>query len=156
MLSAYQYDIQFRPTGEHCNADSFSHLPVVVPEPVLHVAPSSVFNLMQVAHVPVNAGALHKATRMDSLISRVVKYTLTGWPSTVEPELKPYWTKRMELTVEAGCLLWGMRVYSCSSNLSEESIGRASCQSPEDEVPGTYTCVVAWNRCRYRETRSGV
>ena len=48
---------------------------------------------------------------------------------------------------------------SGSSNLPEESIGRAACQSPgncEDEVPGTYTCVVAWNRCRYRETRLGV
>ena len=101
-LSAYQYDIQFRPTGEHCNADGFSRLPVIVSEPFQDVAPSSVFNLMQIAHLPVDADTLQKATRTDPLISHVVMYTLTGWPSTVEPELKPYWTKRMELSVEPG------------------------------------------------------
>ena len=78
---------------------------MVVPETAQDVAPSSVFNLMQIAHLPVDADTLQKATRTDPLISHVVKYTLTGWPSTVEPELKPYWTKRMELTVEAGCLV---------------------------------------------------
>ena len=28
MLSAYSYDVIFRPTGEHSNADMLSHLPV--------------------------------------------------------------------------------------------------------------------------------
>ena len=119
-LSAYR---QFRPTGEHCNADGFSRLPVVVPEPFQDVAPSSVFNLMQIAHLPVGAVTLQKATRTDPLISHVVKYTLTGWPSTVEPELKPYWTKRMELSVEAGCLLWGIRIVvpqTCQRRVLEE------------------------------------
>ena len=26
-LLGYQYDLEFRPTGKHCNADGFSHLP---------------------------------------------------------------------------------------------------------------------------------
>ena len=46
----------------------------------------------------------------DPVLSKVRQYTLSRWPDVVVPELKPYATQRYELTVEAGCLLWGMRV----------------------------------------------
>ena len=44
------------------------------------------------------------------MLSKVRLYTQRGWPNDVNPELKPYATRHYELTVEAGCLLWGMRV----------------------------------------------
>jgi len=123
MLYAYEYDIQFRPTDEHCNADGFSRLPMPVPEPVQDVAPSTVFNLTQIACLPVDADDLRKATREDTLLSRVLTYTQNGWPSTVDAELKPYSTKRTELTVKAGCLLWEIRVVVakvCQQKVLEE------------------------------------
>ena len=47
---------------------------------------------------------------MDVLL-KVCLYTQGSWPNNdVDLELKLYATWRYELTVEAGCLLWGMRV----------------------------------------------
>ena len=38
-------------------------------------------------------------------------YTLSGWPNTcTEEAIQPYWSRRHELTIEDGCLLWGRRV----------------------------------------------
>ena len=53
---------------------------------------------------------LRCATQADPVLLKVHLYTQRGWPNDVNPELKPYATHHYELTVEAGCLLWGMRV----------------------------------------------
>ena len=39
-----------------------------------------------------------------------LSYTMTGWPKQVDPELHGYHARQNEITVEDGCLLWGMRV----------------------------------------------
>ena len=53
---------------------------------------------------------LIRATRDDRLLSRVLTYVQRGWPVKVDSELKTFASKKTELSVEAGCLLWGMRV----------------------------------------------
>ena len=35
---------------------------------------------------------------------------MEGWPLSVPAELQPYVRRQNELTIEAGCLLWGIRV----------------------------------------------
>ena len=35
---------------------------------------------------------------------------LGGWPQHVSPELKPFYQRKDELIIEAGCLMWGIRV----------------------------------------------
>ena len=37
-------------------------------------------------------------------------YNKSGWSDEVSPELKPYWSQRMEITIEGECLMWGIRV----------------------------------------------
>ena len=45
------------------------------------------------------------------MLSQVLQFVLQGWPSEVEEEaLKPYFIRREELSVQAGCLLWEARV----------------------------------------------
>ena len=45
------------------------------------------------------------------MLSQVLQFVLQGWPLEVEEEaLKPYFIRREELSVHAGCLLWGARV----------------------------------------------
>ena len=47
----------------------------------------------------------------DPVLSQVLQFVLQGWPSEVEEEaLKPYFIRREELSVNAGCLLRGARV----------------------------------------------
>ncbi len=44
-------------------------------------------------------------------MSKVKYFTLNGWPKHVtEDELKPYWVRRTELSVESDCVMWGFRV----------------------------------------------
>ena len=45
------------------------------------------------------------------MLSCVLQFVLHGWPdSTDTDELKPYWSRRLELSAQGGCLTWGNRV----------------------------------------------
>ena len=50
------------------------------------------------------------ATKRDPILSKVMRYTLKGWPHNVPDSLKSYRHKLTELSVEEGCLLWVGRV----------------------------------------------
>ena len=110
LLSAYTYDIQFKPTTLHCNADGMSRLPLQqtsteeTPEVTL-------FNIGQIAMLPVTAQQLQKATMADTTLCKVFRYIKLGWPSQLPEDIpKLYWTHRNELTVEGECIMFGIRV----------------------------------------------
>ena len=68
-------------------------------------------NQVHLESLPVSVKHVHRATCVDPILSRVLEYTLTGWPTEqVDESIEPYFNKRHELTVEENCLLWGMRV----------------------------------------------
>ena len=111
LLSAYEYDLEFRPTAQHANADGLSRLPLsIIADAGTATSDSDVFNVGQIEALPVTAMQLRKVTRQDPILSKVVTFTRNGWPSIVPENLKPYWTRRNELTVEGDCLMWGIRV----------------------------------------------
>ncbi|XP_068726559.1 uncharacterized protein [Montipora capricornis] len=60
----------------------------------------------------VTSEMIKKKTAVDPLLSRVYRYTLSGWPIMVDPERVPFKNKKDELTLEQGCLLsiWGTLV----------------------------------------------
>lgn len=50
-------------------------------------------------------------TKNDAVLSRVVEFTKSGWPSSYpDSNLFPFFRKCNELTIEDGCLHWGIRV----------------------------------------------
>ena len=108
-LAAYDYDVIYWSTLKHTNADGFSRLPLKdCPKDCPDEA--SALNIGQIEMLPISFQKLQTTTRVDSILSKVVKYTQRGWPDNVPSTLKPFHDKREELSVEAGCLLWGMRV----------------------------------------------
>ena len=109
-LSTYNYEIQFRPTEEHANADGLSRLPLHLPPGAEVSADAACYNLGQIQALPVTAAKLSAYSRHDPQVSRVMHYTCHGWPDSVPVELKPFFSRRDELTVESDCLLWGVRV----------------------------------------------
>ena len=109
-LSAYSYDIKFKPTAQHCNADGLSRLPLHSVCSETSLSEPSVFNIHQLDSLPVTAVQLAAATRTDPVLSQVYSYTLKGWPAKVGDEFKPFSTRKGELSVQNGCLLWGTRV----------------------------------------------
>ena len=110
ILSAYQYDIYFRATHAHANADGLSRLPVKDSSTEGMSSEPRLFNISQIESLPVTHKKLREATRRDVLLSKVVRYTKHGWPTEVQNPLRPFWNRRDELTVEDDCLLWGSRV----------------------------------------------
>ena len=109
-MSAYSYDIQFKSTSAHANADGLSRLPIsdtTTPDQSVEV---SLFNIAQINFLPVTAQQIDNITKTDPCLSKVLQYTRQGWSSTVCEQLKPYKQRANEITIEGNCLLWGIRV----------------------------------------------
>ena len=66
--------------------------------------------MAQLESLPVAAEQLKAATGRDQILGKVLLLTQKGWPTKVNDDLKPYWIRRDEITIESGCLLWGVRV----------------------------------------------
>lgn len=111
LLAAYQYDIEYRSTEKQRDADCLSRLPIRSEGSREGVDEVKLINTLQIESLPMNVDQVRKATRKDPILSRVLQFVMTGWPDKQnEPKTTHYFTKRHEITVEDGCLLWGIRV----------------------------------------------
>ena len=116
LLSAHNYKLEYRPTQAHGNADGLSRLPVAQVSAGQHSqssSESSIYNVCQVEYLPVTVMQLQRTMQHDPVLSKVLHYTKYGWPAHLTPsnkDLKPFWDRRLELTTEGQCLLWGTRV----------------------------------------------
>ena len=107
ILSAYTYDIEFKRSGDHGNADALSRLP----RKVDHTTHEEVKYFSYLDELPVTAKDISRATLKDPVLARVHEFVANGWPNYVQDEdVRPFFTRRDELTVEQGCILWGLRV----------------------------------------------
>ena len=108
ILQAYNYQVEYGSSAEHANADALSRLPCDI-SPMKEEAEMFFFSGLD--ELPVDSKDISRHTRRDPVLARVLEYTLVGWPNHVtEEKLKPYFTRRNELTADQGCVLWGMRV----------------------------------------------
>ncbi|KAL7839170.1 hypothetical protein SRHO_G00258280 [Serrasalmus rhombeus] len=112
LLSAHNYTIEYRKGVLHANADGLSRLP-------LPHAPSEkqgaveVFYTSQLDTLPVSNAEIKRHTMSDSTLSRVMEMVTTGrFPTGKDAgdELSHYLQRRHKLTVQHGCLMWGLRV----------------------------------------------
>ena len=110
LLSAYRYNIEFKPTLAHANADGLSRLPLKQKDATGNSPDPAVFNVWQLNVLPVTVRQLAAATCTDPVLARVLRYTRAGWPPEAVEELKPFSNHWKELSVEEGCILWGIRV----------------------------------------------
>ena len=61
--------------------------------------------------LPVTARDIAAATRKDPVLARLYDFTLHGWLQAFNaPVLEPYFSRKQELCVDRGCVLWGLRV----------------------------------------------
>ncbi|XP_061909872.1 uncharacterized protein K02A2.6-like [Entelurus aequoreus] len=108
LLSAHAYDIKYRKSDSHCNADGLSRLPLPVTKPDSKT--EDIFYFREVEKAPVSAVQIKKVTRNDPELSEVMDIVVKGRPAGDTVRLKPYMGRRLELSVQSGCLLWGRRV----------------------------------------------
>jgi transposase InsO family protein len=109
-LAAYTYDIEFRRTTDHSNADGLSRLPLPTCNPDNSSLQSSVLNIHQIETLPVTATKIARATRQDRILNKVYQFITKGWPLSLDHSFKPYIHRKNELSVEDGCIVWGTRV----------------------------------------------
>ncbi|XP_018406502.1 PREDICTED: uncharacterized protein K02A2.6-like [Cyphomyrmex costatus] len=58
----------------------------------------------------LDSKAVRKGTSKDALLSKVRNFVMQGWPDKVEKCFEPFKSRRLELSVEDGCIMWGYRV----------------------------------------------
>ena len=111
MLGAYRYSIQHRAGSKLGNADALSRLPLSEVEAQVPI-PGDVHLLFdQLSSSIVTSSQIRSWSDKDPTLSRVRQFILSGWNvSSPEPELQPYFSRRDELSVIDGCILWGARV----------------------------------------------
>ena len=67
--------------------------------------------MSQLDSLPVCANDVKRETRRDHTLSKVLDFTMNGWTYKPQDEiLKPFYMRKHELSVQNGCLMWGMRV----------------------------------------------
>lgn len=108
ILMAHNYALECRSSKKHQNCDTLSRFPVNGP-PLGTELKVNFFS--QVDELPITAKQIAEATRKDPVLAKAYDFTLSGWPGHCSDEnLKPYFTRRDELSTDQGCLIWGTRV----------------------------------------------
>jgi len=114
LLSSYHYDITYKSSSDIANADALSWLPlefkrdVSAESPLFHVA------AQQVKRHPVKAHQIARHTAHDKTLSKVLAFI----QECRDPDIKPYFIRSHEHSIEQSCLIWGLRVI-ISPNLRE-------------------------------------
>ena len=96
LLSTYQYDIKFKPTDAHANADGLSRLPLASSTVEGQSPEASIFNLALLECLPVTVTQVQQGVAVHQ--------------TRMACCLKLFETRCMELTVKGYCLLWGVCV----------------------------------------------
>lgn len=109
-LSMYEYTLVFKRTMDHANADALSRLPLPEHPTSVPLPAETIFLMEFLKSSPVTASHIRAWTRKDPLLARVLKYVKEGWPDVSAEELQPFTARRLELSVQDDCLLWGNRV----------------------------------------------
>jgi len=111
-LAGFQYTIEFKGTKNHGNADGLSRLPMSKGKVSDVEDSTSVFFAAQIDSLPVTAKEIRAATRKDPLLSKVYDIVLYGTVPAGDtiPGMAAYVSRRNELSIHDGCLLWSSRV----------------------------------------------
>ena len=110
-LSAYSYTIEYKSGQLNSNADALSRLPLPTAPATVPMPADTIHLIEQLNSTPVIATMIKKWTAQDPVLAKVKNLLLKGW--TLPPkdkDLRPYYNKRTELSVESGCILRGIRV----------------------------------------------
>ncbi|XP_071580115.1 uncharacterized protein [Temnothorax nylanderi] len=108
-LSAYDYELIYRPAKNHGNADLLSRFPLQE-EAAEDEKIGDVLMLEGITKNPITPEEIAAETGKNKGLRTIKKWLQTRWPSKIPPELKVFWQKRDELSIINDCITWGARV----------------------------------------------
>ena len=111
ILAAYMYDIQYKLTAKHGNADNLSRLPIPKDQQdEQDHSESSELNLIhavQLEQLLLKATDIAKATEKDPVLAQVYHFIQCEWPeskSNLDKVLHTYFVRKLQLTKQfTGC-----------------------------------------------------
>ncbi|KAK3100621.1 hypothetical protein FSP39_022706 [Pinctada imbricata] len=116
-LAGYDYNILYRSTKKHGNADTLSRLPLNSQElsDTSENAEIDALYISQLEHFPVSSKIIQRETTKDVLLSKVHNFVTNGWPTNSDSkEFDPYFSRRTEITpppeYQMDHALWGIRI----------------------------------------------
>ena len=110
-LSAYHYQLQYKPGRHIAHADALSRLPYSdAPIEDETSECDSVFALFEAT--PVTVKGVRKQTERSATLSKVKAYLQSGaWPDECpDDSLLPYFRRKNELSLDTNVVMWGSRV----------------------------------------------
>ena len=107
-MSAYDYKLTFKSGKENSNADCLSRFPAENKNKQ-SLLKNEVF-LADLVNSPVTCKEVRDGTHKDPKLSRVFKYLQCGWPGGLDSLFDPFVRRKLEMSVEQECLVWGRRV----------------------------------------------
>lgn len=104
-LSGFRHKIEHVKSEENANCDALSRLPVDCDTEIPETNFSSV-NFFEEGIQTFDYKTLADESRADVTINKVIRYTLSEWPheSKITDDIKCYYSKKVELAVDKGCL----------------------------------------------------
>lgn len=106
----FEYSLKFRNTGAHGNADALCRLPLPEQREKEETLPELVLLTDHLAESLVTADHIRSWTRKDCELAPVVQFLQQGWPGEAPPKLAPYMSRKNELSLYDGCVLWSTRI----------------------------------------------
>lgn len=167
ILAAHSYSLEYKP-GSTNEADVLSRLPVHKGQGQTTQTPKEIQELFQlIEKTPLDYNQISQETIKDETLKEVYNKVLTGWAGKSNESLKSFHTRKDELSVEKGCILWGVRVIipvalreQVLSLLHESHVGMARMKAQarawvwwpkidadiEQSVRACYTCQLHGNQ----------
>jgi transposase InsO family protein len=131
ILASFKYKLEFRSTNLHGNADFVSRFPLAEGFMTQESPNVNCYFFEEQVMSNVTSTVIAKATSKDAVLSKVLRFVMNGWPNSVnDPLLVPFHSRKLELTVEQGCVLWGYRV------LIPDELRKAVLNELHDTHPG--------------------
>lgn len=107
-LQSFDYEIRFRKSANHANADALSRIPLKLADADNVIEESDLVELHQIETLPLTAAELAQATAEDSSVKKLIQGVKYG--VLVEGKDR-FGIDQSEFAMQKGCLLRGIRVY---------------------------------------------
>ncbi|KAM8703437.1 hypothetical protein ACLKA7_008112 [Drosophila subpalustris] len=102
ILMAYNFEIKYRSTAAHGNADALSRLPIS--SDAKFDKEEACYNVVDIS-CPINIDIIEQHMETDKILKRVYNFVSTGWPEQQhDPETLPYFNRRLTLTINNNLL----------------------------------------------------
>ncbi|XP_058128391.1 uncharacterized protein K02A2.6-like [Anopheles ziemanni] len=107
-LQSFEYNIRFRKSADHANADAMSRMPLNTIDPEDEMEESDAIELNQIETLPLTAMELENAVAKDKQIQKLLQGIRHSRAVDAQDR---FGIDQQEFTIQKGCLLRGIRVY---------------------------------------------